>query len=149
MTSVTKIRPFLWFDGNMQEAVTFYASVFKTASVRSINPMSATFELEGQSFMALNGGPMFKFNEAVSFFVSCTDQAEVDYYWSALLQGGGTESQCGWLKDRFGLSWQIIPDALGRYMSDPDQAKAGRVVQAMLKMRKIIIADLDAAANGG
>lgn len=140
------VSPFLWFDGNLEEAVKFYVSIFPDAKISMINPMTASFEIGGVAFMALNGGPMFKFNEAVSFFVKCKDQAEVDRYWDAFLANGGTESQCGWLKDKFGLSWQIIPDALGRYMSDPDRAKADRVTQAMLKMRKIIVADLDRAA---
>jgi predicted 3-demethylubiquinone-9 3-methyltransferase (glyoxalase superfamily) len=113
-----------------------------------MNPMTSSFELEGVEFMALNGGPMFKFTEAVSFFVKCKDQAEVDYYWNKLSKAGGEESNCGWLKDKYGLSWQIIPDALGRYLSDPDRAKADRVMKAMLKMKKIIVADLDKAAAG-
>jgi predicted 3-demethylubiquinone-9 3-methyltransferase (glyoxalase superfamily) len=146
MAAVQKISPFLWFDGNMEEAVTFYASVFKNSKINMMNPMSSSFELEGVEFMGLNGGPMFKFTEAVSFFVKCKDQAEVDYFWNRFLSGGGKESQCGWLKDKYGLSWQIIPDALGRYMSDPDREKANRVMQAMLKMKKIVVADLDRAA---
>lgn len=141
-----KISPFLWFDNNLEAAVTFYVSLFPDAKIAMINPMTASFEMGGVAFMALNGGPMFKFTEALSLFVTCKDQAEVDRYWNAFLANGGTESQCGWLKDRFGLSWQIIPEALGRYMSDPDRAKADRVMQAMLKMKKIIIADLDRAA---
>ena len=141
-----KISPFLWFDNNLEEAVTFYVSIFPDAKITMINPMTASFEMGGVAFMALNGGPMFKFTEAVSLFVKCKDQAEVDKYWNAFLANGGTESQCGWLKDKFGLSWQIIPDALGRYMGDPDRAKADRVMQAMLKMKRIMIADLDRAA---
>ncbi len=148
MASVQKISPFLWFNGEVEEAVKFYVSLFPDSKIITINAMTATFELGGVEFMALNGGPQFKFNEAVSFFVKCKDQAEVDIYWNAFLAAGGTQSQCGWLKDRFGLSWQIIPDALGRYMSDPDRAKANRVMQAMLKMKKIVVADLDAAARG-
>lgn len=146
MPSVQKITPFLWFDGNMEEAVRFYVSILPDSKVTMINPMSAQFELCGITFMALNGGPQFKFTEAVSLFVSCQDQEEVDRYWNAFLENGGTESQCGWLKDRFGLSWQIIPVALGRYMGDPDREKANRVVQAMLNMKKIIVADLERAA---
>jgi predicted 3-demethylubiquinone-9 3-methyltransferase (glyoxalase superfamily) len=148
MASVQKISPFLWFDTRMEEAVKFYVSVFPESKITMMNPMTSSFELCGQEFMALNGGPMFKFTEAVSFFVKCKDQAEVDTYWNKLLAGGGAESMCGWLKDRFGLSWQIIPDALGRYLQDEDQAKSQRVMQAMLKMKKIIVADLDAAAAG-
>jgi predicted 3-demethylubiquinone-9 3-methyltransferase (glyoxalase superfamily) len=143
-----KITPFLWFDGQLEEAVKFYTGVFKDSHVHNVNPMSATFVLEGQEFLGLNGGPHFKFNEAVSFFVKCETQDEVDYYWNALTADGGQESQCAWLKDKFGLSWQIVPNALSRYLSDPDRAKAGRVMQAMMKMKKIVIADLDAAAAG-
>ena len=143
-----KITPFLWFDGNVEAVLEFYASVFKNVRVFSQNPMSATFEIEGQEFMALNGGPQYKFNEAVSFFIRCETQDEVDYHWNALIAGGGQQSRCGWLKDRFGVSWQVVPTALGRYLSDPDREKANRVMQAMLKMNKIIIADLDKAAGG-
>jgi predicted 3-demethylubiquinone-9 3-methyltransferase (glyoxalase superfamily) len=141
-----KISPFLWFEGNMEEAVRFYLSVFKNSNVKSLNPMS-TFELLGQEFMALNAGPHHKFNEAVSFFIKCEDQAEVDYYWSKL-GDGGTEQPCGWLKDRFGVAWQVIPNALGELLGDPDRVKAGRVVQAMLRMKKIVVADLRAAYAG-
>jgi predicted 3-demethylubiquinone-9 3-methyltransferase (glyoxalase superfamily) len=142
-----KISPFLWFEGNMEEAVRFYLSVFKSSTLKSLNPMSATFELLGQEFMALNAGPHHKFNEAVSFFIKCEDQAEVDYYWTKL-GDGGTEQPCGWLKDRFGLAWQVIPNALGELLGDPDRVKAGRVVQAMLRMKKIVVADLRAAYAG-
>lgn len=147
-----KITPFLWFDGQLAEAIEFYTSVFPHTKVGQVSRQgdtifSATFELEGQTFMALNGGPHHKFNEAISFFVQCADQAEVDYYW-ARLTAGGAESRCGWLKDKFGLSWQIIPDALGRYLGDPDRAKADRVLQAMLTMSKIDVAALDAAYAG-
>ena len=143
-----KITPFLWFDGRLEEAVGFYASVFKQAQIVSLTPMSATFILEGQEFMALNGGPAVPFNAAVSFFVRCETQAEVDGYWDALTAGGGEAGRCGWLKDRFGVSWQIVPAALGRYLGDADRARAGRVMQAMRGMGKIIIAELDAAAEG-
>ena len=146
MPAMQKIAPFLWFDGDMEEAVKFYVSVLPDSRVISINPMSASFVLCGVEFMGLNGGPMFKFTEALSLFVKCEDQAEVDLYWNAFLEHGGTESQCGWLKDKYGLSWQIIPNALGRYMSDPDRATATRVMQAMLHMKKIVVAELDAAA---
>jgi predicted 3-demethylubiquinone-9 3-methyltransferase (glyoxalase superfamily) len=145
-SKMQKITPFLWFDGNVEEAVKFYTSVFKNARVISQNPMTATFEIEGQEFMALNGGPQFKFNEAVSFFIKCETQDEVDYHWNALTADGGREGKCAWLKDKFGVSWQVVPKALGRYLSDPDREKANRVMQAMLKMNKIIIADLDKAA---
>ena len=147
MASVQKIAPYLWFDGNMEEAVKLYASILPDSKINVINPMMAQFELCGVTFMSLNGGPQFKFTEAVSLFVKCKDQEEVDRYWDAFIANGGTESQCGWLKDKFGLSWQIIPDALGRYMGDPDREKANRVMQAMLKMKKIIVADLERAAG--
>lgn len=140
-----KISPFLWFAGNMQDAVAFYASVFKDARVVSSSPMMATFELLGQRFLALNAPSEHRFSEAVSFFIECDTQDEVDHYWDALRVGGGREQMCGWLKDRFGLSWQVIPRALGRYLADTDRQRADRVMQAMLRMKKIVIADLDAA----
>ena len=143
-----KITPFLWFDGQAAAAAKFYTSVFKRSKILHTSPMVTIFQLDGQKFMALNGGPHFKFNEAGSFLVHCTNQREVDYYWKKLTSGGGQESQCGWLKDKFGLSWQIVPDALGELMGDDDEAKSGRVMQAMLKMRKIIIADLKRAHRG-
>jgi len=146
---MAQITPFLWFDtGALNEAVRLYTSVFKDARVVSRNATSAEFELLGQRFLALEGGPTFRFNEAVSFFIHCKDQAEVDYYWHALTADGGTESMCGWLKDRFGLSWQVIPEALMRYLGDPDPVRSQRATQAMLKMRKIRVADLDAAVAG-
>ncbi|MGE0045899.1 MAG: VOC family protein [Hyphomonadaceae bacterium] len=145
---MTKITPFLWFDANIEDVVAYYASIFPDTRVLSANPMSASFELLGQRFNALNGGPHFKFNEAVSFFIECADQAEVDFYWEKLTADGGAESQCGWLKDRYGLSWQVIPKRLNELFSDPDRAKASRAQQAMLKMKKIIVAELDAAAAG-
>jgi predicted 3-demethylubiquinone-9 3-methyltransferase (glyoxalase superfamily) len=131
----------------MQEAVGFYVSVFKDARVVSMNPAMATFELLGQRFLALNAHQHHKFNEAISFFIECDTQDDVDYYWENLTDRGG-EQQCGWVKDRFGLSWQVIPNALGRYLLDKDREKANRVMQAMLRMKKIVIADLDAANNG-
>ena len=144
---MAKVSPFLWFEGNMQEAVTFYMSVFKDAKLVSMNPAMATFELLGQRFLALNAHPHHKFNEAISFFIDCETQAEVDYYWDNLAEGGG-QQQCGWLKDRFGLSWQVIPKALGRFLMDEDREKANRVMQAMLKMKKIVVADLETAYRG-
>jgi predicted 3-demethylubiquinone-9 3-methyltransferase (glyoxalase superfamily) len=144
---MAKVSPFLWFEGNMQEAVTFYMSVFKDAKLVSMNPAMATFELLGQRFLALNAHPHHKFNEAISFFIDCDTQAEVDYYWDKLAEGGG-QQQCGWLKDRFGLSWQVIPKALGRFLMDEDREKANRVMQAMLKMKKIVVADLETAYRG-
>ena len=144
---MAKVSPFLWFEGNMQEAVTFYMSVFKDAKLVSMNPAMATFELLGQRFLALNAHPHHKFNEAISFFIDCDTQAEVDYYWDKLADGGG-QQQCGWLRDRFGLSWQVIPKALGRFLMDEDREKANRVMQAMLKMKKIVVADLETAYRG-
>ncbi len=146
-----KITPFLWFDGNAVEAMEFYLSVFKNSAKKAIMPgpdgsvMGVTFELEGLEFQGLNAGPMFKFNEAVSFFVKSDTQEEIDYYWEKLTADGGAESMCGWLKDKFGLSWQIVPPILGKLLGDPDREKAGRVMQAMMQMNKIIIADLEKA----
>ena len=138
-----KITTFLWFDTQAEEAAKFYVSIFGGDSkVISANPMSATFELAGQRYMALNGGPRFKFTEAISLFVNCEDQAEVDRYWNALIAGGGSPSRCGWLKDKYGLSWQIIPTTLMRLMGDP------KVQQAMMGMEKIIVADLERAHAG-
>ena len=154
-----KITPFLWFDNNAEEAMNFYISVFKNGKIRNVNRLpagtpgpagkvlTATFELHGQEFMVLNGGPLFKFTEAISFFVNCETQEEVDELWEKLSEGG-TKSRCGWLKDKFGLSWQIIPTALGRLMGDNDPAKAQRVMQAVLKMTKIDIAALQRAYDG-
>ena len=141
-----RITPFLWFDSNAEEAVDFYLSIFKNS--RRLGGNKLSFALEGQIFTALNGGPMFKFTEAVSFVVRCDSQEEVDYCWSKLSEGG-SEVQCGWLKDKFGLSWQIIPTALGQLMGDKDPAKSQRVMQAMLQMRKIDIAKLREACEGG
>ena len=143
-----KITPFLWFDNQAEEAMNFYVSIFKNSKVGSImrsgddGPvMSVTFQLDGQEFMALNGGPQFKFTEAISFFVNCETQAEVDELWQKL-SAGGEEGQCGWLKDKYGLSWQIIPTVLGEMLQDKDAGKAKRVMDAMLKMSKIDIAVL-------
>jgi predicted 3-demethylubiquinone-9 3-methyltransferase (glyoxalase superfamily) len=141
-----KITPFLWFDAPLDEVMAYYRSVFGDVRVESQNPMTAAFEIEGQPFLALSGGPQFKFNEAVSFFIDCKDQTEVDHYWSRLTAGGGSESECGWLKDRYGLSWQVIPRALVGYLRDSDRAKAKRVMEAMLQMKKIDVAALDRAA---
>ena len=145
---MAKVAPFLWFVGNMQEAVNFYVATFKEARIVEMSPMSARFELLGREFMALNAHPHQPFTEAISFFIQVERQDEVDYYWSALTADGGKESMCGWLKDKFGVSWQVIPTALGRYLSDKDRSKAARVMQAMLKMKKIVIADLDKAYAG-
>jgi predicted 3-demethylubiquinone-9 3-methyltransferase (glyoxalase superfamily) len=145
---MAKVAPFLWFVGNMQEAVNFYVSVFKDARVVEMSPMSARFELLGREFLALNAHPHQPFTDAISFFIEVETQEEVDYYWNGLLAGGGEAQMCGWLKDRFGVSWQVIPKALGRYLSDKDRSKAGRAMQAMLKMKKLEIAELDKAYAG-
>lgn len=148
-----KITPFLWYDGNVAEAMELYRSVFPNSKVLDSSPgpggslMSATFELEGQRFIAFNGGPHLKFTPAISMFVSCKDQAEVDDLWTKL-SAGGAESQCGWLQDRFGLSWQIIPTILPKLLGDPDRTKAGRAMNAMLQMKKIDIAELERAFAG-
>ena len=143
-----KITPFLWFDGNIEQVVDFYTTVFPNAHVVSMNPVTAAFVIEGQEFIALNGGPQFKFNEAVSFFIRCETQSEIDYFWQHLTADGGVESQCGWLKDKFGLSWQVVPSLLGEYLGSPDRARAQRVMQAMLKMTKLDIAALEVAYEG-
>ena len=146
-----KITPFLWFDTQAEEAMNFYVSIFKNSKVLGVTPgpegraMSVSFELEGQEFIGLNAGPEFKFNEAISFFVDCKTQAEVDELWEKLTADGGEESMCGWLKDKYGLSWQIIPQGLSQMLGDPDPAKAQRVMQAMLKMNKIDLAGLEQA----
>lgn len=153
-----KITPFLWFDNNAEEAMDFYASIFKNSKVGKVSRygdagpgpkgtvMTAEFSLEGIEFVALNGGPRFKFTEAISFVVNCETQEEVDYYWDKLSEGG-EKSRCGWLKDKFGLWWQVVPTILDELMSDPDQEKAGRVMQAMLQMDKIDIEPLKRAAD--
>lgn len=152
----TTIRPCLWFDNNFEEAVEFYTSVFPNSSVGELAHYTeagpgkpgdvayGTFVLDGQEFLGMNGGPLFKFNEAVSFEVRCADQAEVDHYWSKL-GDGGEEMQCGWLKDRYGLCWQIEPERLYELLNDPDPARAGAATAAMMEMHKIVIADLEAA----
>lgn len=155
-----KITPFLWFDDEAEEATNFYVSVFKNSEVLSINRfgdagpgsegavMSTSFRLDGQEFMALNGGPIFKFTEAVSFLIDCDSQEEVDRLWAQLSDGGET-SQCGWLKDKFGLSWQVVPSVLGEMLQDPNRERANRVMQAMLQMTKIDIAELERAFAQG
>jgi|SRR6476660_3035258 predicted 3-demethylubiquinone-9 3-methyltransferase (glyoxalase superfamily) len=137
---IQKITPFLWFNNQAQEAVQFYTSVFKNAQIISLSPMVSTFELEGQRFMALNGGPHFKFTEAISLYVNCDTQEEIDHFWDKLTADGGQESQCGWLKDKYGLSWQIVPSILPQLMSDPD--KSQKVVAAFMKMKKFDIETL-------
>ena len=145
-----KIAPFLWFDGKAEEAMNFYTAIFKNSKVSNVSRcgdagpgpkgtvMSATFELEGQEFIALNGGPMFTFSPAISFFVKCETQQEVDELWAKLSAGGETQ-RCGWLKDKFGLSWQIVPTVLGALLQDKDAEKSKRVMQAMMKMTKLDI----------
>ena len=148
-----KITPFLWFDGQAEEAANYYVSIFKNSKVTSVTrqgdkAFSVTFVLDGQEFYALNAEPLFKFTEAISFFVSCDTQAEIDEKWAKLTSNGGQESMCGWLKDKYGLSWQIVPPILSKLMNDKDRAKAGRVMQAMLKMRKLDINALQKAYDG-
>ena len=150
-----KITPFLWFDGKAEEAMNYYVSLFDDGKVLHVTrqgeggPVSwVNFELAGQEFMGLNGGPNYRFTEATSFFVNCESQEEVDRLWASLTSEGGEPTQCGWLKDRYGLSWQIIPNRLGELLSDPDPERSGRVMQAMLGMTKIDIAGLEAAHAG-
>lgn len=149
-----KIVTYLWFNHQAEEAARFYTSLFKNARITEVMPgpegkaMGVTFELEGQEFIALNGGPEFNFTEAISLFVKCESQDEVDHFWNALIADGGAESRCGWLKDKYGLSWQIIPNKLGELMGHPDRERAGRAIQAMLQMNKIVIADLQKAFDG-
>jgi len=154
-----KITPFLWFNDDAEDAAKFYVSVFKNSRINGVTrygeagpgpkgkAMTVTFQLEGQDFIALNGGPQFKFSEAVSFVVDCKTQQEVDTIWAKLTKGG-QEAPCGWLKDKFGLSWQIVPSVLGELLGDKDPQKAGRVMDAMLKMKKIEISALKAAYKG-
>ncbi len=151
MATTNKITPFLWFDGQAEEAAKFYTSIFPNSNIEKIVRNSDTvmvvdFSLDGQKFTALNGGPQFKFNESISFVVNCETQEEVDYFWEKLTADGGEESMCSWLKDKFGVSWQIVPEALPRLLSDPDPAVAQTAMMAMMKMRKIIIADLQQKA---
>lgn len=161
---IQKITPFLWFDNKAEEAMNFYVSIFKNAKIISIKRypdgpleepikgmegkvLTGIFELDGQQFMALDGGPMFKPTEAVSFLVNCQTQEEIDHYWNALTADGGEESQCGWLKDKYGFSWQISPD-MEQFMNETDKEKSDRAFKAMMGMKKIIIADLEKAYNG-
>ncbi len=152
---MSKITPCLWFDGQAEEAAAFYCGLFKNAKITDVSrqpdpaggppkALMVSFELDGRAFLGLNGGPMFKFNEAVSFSISCDGQSEVDHFWNGLLAGGGEESQCGWLKDRFGVSWQVVPKTLGTYLGSGKPA----VMQAFMQMKKIDLAVLKAAAAG-
>ena len=156
---VQKIRPFLWFDTQAEQAASFYTSIFKNSKIGNVSrygeegpgpagtAMVVTFELEGVQFMALNGGPEYSFTHAISFLINCESQDEVDYFWNRLSEGGET-IQCGWLRDKFGVSWQVVPSRLGELMSDEDDEKSGRVMQAMLMMEKIDIAELERAYAG-
>jgi predicted 3-demethylubiquinone-9 3-methyltransferase (glyoxalase superfamily) len=148
MSLVQKITPYLWYESQALEAAQFYVSVFPGSRITDENPVLVGFELSGTAFFALNGGPHDRFNDAVSLYVHCEDQVEVDGFWNALVAGGGTWGRCGWLKDRFGLSWQIVPGALGRYLSSgtPDQSR--RVMEAMMGMDKLEVAGLKAAFEG-
>ncbi|HEY8227806.1 MAG TPA: VOC family protein [Pyrinomonadaceae bacterium] len=155
-----KITPFLWFDDKAEEAINFYTSVFDDSRILSVTRygdtgpgpkgtvMTASFQIAGQEFVALNGGPHFKFTEAISFVVNCETQEEIDRFWQQLTADGGAESQCGWLKDKFGLSWQIVPTILSKLLQDPDPAKSNRVMQAILQMKKIEIKKLLEAYEG-
>lgn len=155
-----KITPFLWFDNNAEAAAQFYTSIFKNSKILKVSRygeggpgpkgsvMVVNFQLAGQEFIALNGGPRFKFSEAFSFVVNCENQQEVDEYWRKLTADGGAESMCGWLKDKFGFSWQVVPTELAKLMSDKDPQRANRVMQALLRMKKIDIATLKQAAEG-
>lgn len=159
-----KIRPCLWYDKQAEEAARFYCSVFKNSKLGRItyypdagqdihgkpanSVLTVEFELEGMPFMALNAGPQFKFDEAISFQVDCRTQAEIDYYWSALTADGGEEGPCGWLKDKFGLSWQVAPDFMGDILAGPDRAAAARVMNAFMKMKKFDIATINRAFKG-
>ena len=160
MATVSKISPCLWFDGEAEAAAKHYTTIFPDSRIVSVDRSAAetpsgpkdmvltvVFSLAGQTFIALNGGPDFKFNEAISFSIDCQDQAEVDRYWEALLAGGGEPSVCGWLKDRFGVSWQVIPRQLLEMLQSPDREAAGRAMEAMLKMTKIEVQALEEAFN--
>jgi predicted 3-demethylubiquinone-9 3-methyltransferase (glyoxalase superfamily) len=165
MATVQKISPCLWFDDKAEEAATFYTSIFNNSRIKNVSryteagqethhrapgtAMTVAFDLEGQAFTALNGGPQFKFTEAISFQVSCKDQEEIDYFWEKLSAGGDPKAQqCGWLKDKFGLSWQIIPAAMGEFFKDNGKGGAQRAMQAMLPMKKIDIAKMRQAYEG-
>jgi predicted 3-demethylubiquinone-9 3-methyltransferase (glyoxalase superfamily) len=155
-----KITPFLWFDSEAEDAAKLYTSIFPNSKIKTIarygksgpgpegSVMTVGFELEGQEFTAINAGPQFKFNESVSFVIDCKSQEEVDMYWNKLTANGGEESMCGWLKDKFGLSWQVTPTRLIELITDKDAKKSQRAMEAMMKMKKIIIADIEKAAAG-
>lgn len=149
-----KIMPCLWIDDRIEEMVNFYIETFKDGEIHKVDHypdgriITITFRLKDQEFMALNGGPMVKFTEAISFTIDCDGQQEVDHYWDTFTADGGEESQCGWVKDKFGLSWQIVPKQLGEALAGSDRAGAGRAMQAMLQMKKIIVADIQKAYAG-
>jgi predicted 3-demethylubiquinone-9 3-methyltransferase (glyoxalase superfamily) len=164
-TRIQRITPFLWFDDQAEEAARFYTSIFPDSGIVNLtrysreaaqaaerpegSAMTVVFRLDGQEFIALNGGPVFRFSEAISFVVNCASQEEVDHYWERLSAGGDEEAQqCGWLKDRYGVSWQVVPTVLGELLSGPDPEKAARVMKALLQMKKIVVADLVRAARG-
>lgn len=154
---VGPIAPCLWFDGNAEEAANYYVSVFKDSKVLNVDRFNDTepdpegpvvyieFQINGQPFGALNGGDLFHFSEAISFVIECDDQAEVDHYWNTLIGDGGEASQCGWLKDKFGVSWQIVPHRLNELLRDPDRVRAGQAMRKMLQMQKLDVAELEAA----
>lgn len=165
MATTQKITPNLWFNGNAEEAVNYYTSIFRNSNIGTISrygkegfefhgmpegaPLTIQFSIEGQEFLALNSGPQFKFNEAISFIVNCEDQEEIDYYWDKLVQGGDVSAQmCGWLKDKFGVSWQIVPVQLSKLLSDPDTEKSSRVMNAVFSMKKLDINVLQQAYEG-
>ena len=155
-----KFTPNLWFDGNAEEAAEFYCSVFKNSKIvgeshytesspgETGKVMTVDFELDGQRFTGINGGPQFKFSEAISFLVNCADQEEVDYHWDKLVEGGGEHGPCGWLKDRFGVSWQIVPEGMEEVFATGDEERTDRVMKAMLQMGKLDVAELQRAADG-
>ncbi len=162
--SAKRITPCLWFDTQAEEAAKFYCSIFKNSKITEVSRfpeagqevhgkpagsvMVAAFEINGQPFTALNGGPQFKFDEAISFQVACDNQDEIDYFWSKLTEGGGEPGPCGWLKDKFGVSWQVFPSALPKWLMDSDRAKAARVMNAFMKMKKLDIAAIERAYQG-
>jgi predicted 3-demethylubiquinone-9 3-methyltransferase (glyoxalase superfamily) len=160
MGAVSRITPCLWFDGQAEEAAQFYVSLFADAEILNVSRYGAgarypagtalvvEFTLSGQRFQALNGGDMYRFSEAISLSVACKNAAEVDHYWDGLTAGGGEEGPCGWLKDRYGVSWQVVPDGLGGLIGDPDPARARRAMQAMMGMKKLDLAAMRAAVNG-
>jgi len=146
--------PCLWFDGQAEQAAALYTSLFPNSAATSVTPgpdgqaLMVAFTLDGRDFLGLNGGPQFPFTEAVSFSIACADQAEVDHYWDGLLADGGREDRCGWLKDRYGVSWQVVPQRLPELMADPDRGRAERATEALMGMSRIVVADLEAAADG-